>query len=73
MSSEQFEALALLMRLRQSPSREALRMVLCDGKTVKEAEALTGLAMQGIYRLQASARRVVALAETLTSETGARS
>ncbi|MBL8355524.1 MAG: hypothetical protein JNM01_11900 [Delftia acidovorans] len=66
MSSEQFEAMALLMRLRQSPSREALRMVLCDGKTVREAEAATGLAMQGIYRLQASARRVVGLAKVVS-------
>lgn len=68
MNGEQFEALALLMRLRQSPSREALRMVLCDGKSVKEAEALTGLAIQGIYRLQASAKRVVALAQTLSND-----
>lgn len=67
LSSQGFEALAQLMRLRPSKSREALRMVLCEGKSVKEAEALTGLAMQGIYRLHTSARRVMALAQTLSS------
>ena len=64
-SDAKFEALAILMRLRKSPSREALRMVLCDGKTVREAEAATGLAMQGIYKLQASARRVLGLARVV--------
>lgn len=61
MTSAQFEALAQLMRLRDSPSREALRLVLCDGKTPKEAEAITGTPWQNTYRQQASARKAIEL------------
>lgn len=69
MNQEQFQALALLMRLRESPSREALRLVLCDGKSPKEAEAITGAAWQNTYRQQASAKKVLELAKVLTDAT----
>lgn len=66
MSPEQFDALAQLMRLRQSPSREALRLVLCEGKSPKEAEAETGAPWQNTYRQQSSAKRVLELAMLVT-------
>lgn len=65
MTGAQFEALAQLMRLRQSPSCEALRLVLCDGKTPKEAEVITGAPWQNTYRQHASARRVIELAKVV--------
>ena len=67
MTRDQFSALAQLMRLRESPSREALRLVLCDDKTPKEAEAITGTALANVYRQQASARRVIELASIIHS------
>ena len=67
MTGAQFEALAQLMRLRQSPSCEALRLVLCEGKTPKEAEAITGAPWQNTYRQQASARKVIDLAKLIHS------
>lgn len=59
MSPAEFDALAQLMRLRQSPSREALRLVLCEGKTPKDAETITGTSWQNTYRLKASAKKVM--------------
>lgn len=68
MNAEQFEALAQLMRLRESPSREALRLVLCEGKSPKEAEAITGTAWQNTYRLKSSAEKSIALAKVVASD-----
>lgn len=59
MSPAEFDALAQLMRLRQSPSREALRLVLCEDKSPKDAEAITGTSWQNTYRLKASAKKVM--------------
>lgn len=66
MNSAQFQALAQLMRLRDSPSREALRLVLCESKSPKEAELITGAPWQNTYRQQASAKKVIALALVLS-------
>lgn len=66
MSPEQFEALAQLMRLRQSPSREALRLVLVDGANQSEAAAKTGIPRSNVTRQAGSARRVIDLACKLT-------
>ena len=65
MTNEQFSALAQLTRMRESPSKEALRLVLCEGKTPKEAEMLTGAAWQNTYRQQANARKMIELAKIL--------
>lgn len=65
MTRDQFQALAQLMRLRESPSRDALRLVLCDGKSPKEAETITGAPWQNTYRQHASAKKVMALARVV--------
>lgn len=67
LTAAQFEALAQLMQLRASPSREALRLVLCEGKTALEASAVTGVQRPNIYRQQASARKVLELARIATT------
>lgn len=68
MNQDQFEALAQLMRLRKSPSREALRLVLCEGKSPKEAQALTGAPWQNTYRQHASAKKMIALAQVVAAD-----
>ena len=65
MSPDSFIALAQLMRMRESPSKEALRLVLCEGKTPKEAEAITGAPWQNTYRQRANARKTIELAKIL--------
>lgn len=67
MTGQQFEALSQLMRLRASPSREALRMVLCDGLTQSAAAAQAGIPRPNVTRQVTSARRIIQLAEQLTS------
>ena len=67
MTSEQFEALARLMRLRASPSREALRLVLAGGMSQSAAAHHVGIPASNVSRQVASARRVLADASLLTS------
>lgn len=71
MTSKQFEALAQLMRLRSSPSREALRLVLVDGLTQSEAADRAGIPRTNVTRQVTSARRVLELARDLTSTSAA--
>lgn len=67
MTPEQFDALAQLMRLRKSPSREALRLVLVDGMSQSEAAAQAGILRTNVTRQVTSARRMLELARVLTS------
>ena len=67
MTPTQFEALARLMRLRESPSREALRLVLVDGISQSAAAHHVGLPPSNVSRQVASARRVLADASLATS------
>ena len=72
MTPEQFEALAKLMRLRQSSaSREALRLVLVDGLTHAAAAEQAGCIRTDVTQLVTSARRTLELARVLTSTAAA--
>lgn len=61
MKNEQFEALAELMRLRQSPSRDALRLVLVEGSTHALAAEKAGIPRPNVTRQVGSAKRAIAL------------
>lgn len=61
MTNEQFDALAELMRLRQSPSREALRLVLVEGVTHAAAAGKADIPRPNVTRQVSSAKRVIAL------------
>lgn len=67
MTPEQFNALAQLMRLRKSPSCEALRLVLVEGLSQSEAAASNGIPRTNVTRQVTSARRTLELARVLTS------
>jgi len=64
---EQFAALAQLMRLRQSPSRDALHLVLIDGMTHTAAAQQAGIPRQNISRQVASAKRTIEAARILSA------
>ncbi len=63
METEQFEAIAELMKLRKPETREALRLVLCDGKTQDAAAEQTGVLRPNVARAVKSARDVLKLAQ----------
>ena len=65
MTAEQFDAMAQLMRLRQSASREALRLVMVDGLTHAAAAEQTGAIRTDVTRQAGSARRCIELARTV--------
>lgn len=71
MTPEQFEALAELMRLQQSASREALRLVLIDGLTHAAAAEQAGAIRTDVTRRVSSAKRTLELARVLTSTAAA--
>ena len=62
MTADQFDALAELLRLRQSASREAARLVLVDGLRTGEAADHTGITSQGVSNAVASCQRGIELA-----------
>lgn len=62
MTAEQFAALAELLRLRQSASREAARLVLVEGMSVGEAAQRAGISSQGVSNALASCQRGIELA-----------
>ena len=68
MKPEQFDALARLMRLRQSASREALRLVLVDGLKQTAAAERAGADRAALTRQVGSARRAMLLARILSSD-----
>ncbi len=63
MTKEQFAALADLLRLRDSPSRAAARLVLVDELTPAEAARAAGTTPQAVSNALASCRRGIALAQ----------
>jgi predicted DNA-binding protein (UPF0251 family) len=67
MTPDQFGALAQLMRLRKSPSCEALRLVLVEGLSQSEAAASNGIPRTNVTRQVTSAHRTLELARVLTS------
>ncbi|WP_341667327.1 hypothetical protein [Alcaligenes sp. SDU_A2] len=68
MTNNQFDALAALMRLRPSPSREALRLVLVDGATHTAAAERAGIPRPNVTRQVSSARHALALIEAITDK-----
>ncbi len=68
MTPEQFDAIAQLMRLRASPSREALRLVLVEGLSQSEAAARAGIPRPNVTRQLSSSKRVLELARQATCE-----
>lgn len=67
MTPEQFDALAQLMRLRESPSCEALRLVLVESLSQSEAAGSVGIPRTNVTRQVTSARRTLELARVLTA------
>lgn len=62
MTNDQFAALAELIRLRQGPAQECIRLVLVDGLTQTEACALAGLSRQAGHQAVKRALRGLELA-----------
>lgn len=62
MTPDQFDALATLISLRQSDSRDAARLVLVDGLSVIEAAAHVGISQQGANQSVIRCRRALDLA-----------
>lgn len=68
MTANQFSALATLMALRASPSREAARLVLVDGLSVADAAAHCGISVQGANQSVLRCKRALELAKTACGE-----
>lgn len=68
MRPDQFEALAQLMRLRQSPSHDALHMVMVRGYTHTVAAQQCGIPRQNVSRQVASAKRTIEAARILSAQ-----
>jgi len=68
MLQAQFDALATLMALRASPSREAARLVLVDGLSVADAAAHCGISVQGANQSVLRCKRVIELARVVCVE-----
>lgn len=69
MTPEQFEALAALIHLRQSASRDAARLVLVDGLSVVEAAKQVGITQQGANQAVIRCRKALELAKAASDET----
>ena len=61
LTNDQFDALAELMRLRQSPSREATRLVFVDGLSQADAARATGLSIAAVNNRVRSTRHALEL------------
>ena len=68
MTPAQFDALATLIGLRQSTSREAARLVLVDGLSVIDAAARAGITQQGANQAVLRCRRSMELAKAACGE-----
>lgn len=66
MTTEQFAALAELLRLRGGASQEAARLVLVDGLAPTEAARQAGTTPQAVSNALASCRRGIELARVVT-------
>lgn len=66
MKDDQFAALAELLRMRASASREAARLVLVDGMAPAEAARAAGTTPQAVNSALRSCERGLRLARTAT-------
>ncbi len=65
LTSDQFDALAQLLRLRESPSREVARLMLVDGLDAAEAAQRGGIVKYAAYKVYYSCLRGLALVQTI--------
>lgn len=68
MTTEQFNALAQLCKLRQSASREAARLVLVDSLPLGDAAAQVGITLQGASQAALTLRRGMDLARVAVGQ-----
>lgn len=68
MRPDQFDALAQIMRLRRSPSHDALYMVLVRGYSHTLAAQQVGIPRQNVSRQVASAKRTIEAARILSAQ-----
>jgi predicted DNA-binding protein (UPF0251 family) len=61
MTNKGFDALAVLLRLRDSPSREAARLVLVDGLRQADAARAAGISQQSVHDVIKSCRKALNL------------
>lgn len=62
MTTDQFNALAQLLRLQDGASRQAASMVLVDGHSQADVARLTGLTVSGVAKVVGRVRSGLALA-----------
>lgn len=62
MKATEFEALAVLLRLRQGASRKAVRLHLVDGLPVAEAAEATGISYRAAWQACKRAKQGLELA-----------
>jgi DNA-directed RNA polymerase specialized sigma24 family protein len=62
MTLDQFDALAALIHMRQSASRNAARLVLVDGLSVLDAARQCGISVQGANQAVLRCRRALEMA-----------
>ncbi len=65
MTDDQFTALATLMRLRASPSREAVRLVLVDGMRQADAARAVGISASALGNAIRAAKLAVELVKVV--------
>lgn len=65
MTPQQYDALAELLRLQDSPSREAVRLVLVDGLKPAEAARQAGVSPQAVSNALRRCRNGMALAQVV--------
>jgi len=70
MNPAAFDALAELLRLRASRSREAARLVLVDGMSQSDAARAVGVSRAGVNNVVATCRRGLDLAQRATQSCG---
>lgn len=66
MTAEQFAALAELLRLRGGPAQECARLVLIEGRSIRQAAESTGLAYRKAAEAVQRVRKGLHLAEAAT-------
>ncbi|MDR1853472.1 MAG: TrfB-related DNA-binding protein [Azoarcus sp.] len=68
LTADQFDALAELLRLRESSSREAARLVLVEGMSRADAQRATGMTgLQGVSNVLTRCRRGIELARRVVA------
>ncbi|MDR1708921.1 MAG: transcriptional regulator KorA [Candidatus Accumulibacter sp.] len=70
LTNRAFQALAALLRLRASRSREAARLVLVDGMRQADAARESGISAQNCHDAVASCKRGLKLVDIICEERG---